>query len=49
MSHEKAITPIRGQLLDVPVCCSFRCPYHASVMKILLAKRSNTVYNPFIF
>ena len=45
----KAMTPMSGQLLLVPVCWSLRCPYHASVMKMLLSTRSRIVYIPFIF
>ena len=45
----KAMTPMSGQWLLTPVCCSFRCPYHASVMKMLLSTRSRIVYIPFIF
>ena len=48
IAHEKAITPNSGQLLLVPVCCSFRCPYQARVMKMLLAMSSSMVYNPFM-
>ena len=40
--------PIRGQLLLTPVCCNLRCPYQASVMKMLLSTNNNIVYNPFI-
>ena len=48
MAQLNAMTPMSGQWLLTPVCCSFRCPYHASVMKMLLSKRSRIVYIPFI-
>ena len=48
MHHENAMTPISGQLLLTPVCWSFRCPYQARVMKMLLASNSSIVYNAFI-
>ena len=35
--HEKTMTPMSGQLLDVPVSCNFKCPYQASVMNTLLS------------
>ena len=48
MPHEKAITPIIGHFAATPVACSFKCPYHASVMKTLLSMSKIIVYNPFI-
>ena len=48
LAQLKAMTPIRGQLLLTPVCCNLRCPYQASVMKMLLSTNNNIVYNPFI-
>lgn len=44
----KAITPIIGHFAATPVACSFKCPYHASVMKTLLSMSKIIVYNPFI-
>ena len=35
--HEKAITPISGQLLLTPVSDNFKCPYQASVINTLLS------------
>ena len=35
--HEKAMTPMRGQLFETPFSCNFKCPYQASVMKTLLS------------
>ena len=48
MAHEKAITPISGQVLLTPVCCSLRWPYQASVMKMLLSTSNSIVYVPVI-
>ena len=41
--HEKAMTPMSGQLLLTPDCWSFKCPYQASVMKTLLSMSSMMV------
>ena len=41
--HEKAITPMSGQLLLVPDSCNFKCPYQASVIKTLLSMSSKMV------
>lgn len=41
--HEKRMTPISGQWDDTPVCCNFRWPYQASVMKMLLLMSSKMV------
>ena len=46
--HEKAMTPMRGQLLLTPDCCKRRCPYQANVMKTLLSMSNMMVYSPFI-
>ena len=46
--HEKVMTPIRGQLLEVPVSWSFKCPYQASVINTLLSMSNTMVYSPFI-
>ena len=46
--HENAMTPIKGQLLVTPVCWRRKCPYQASVMKMLLRQRRSIVYIPFI-
>ncbi len=35
--HEKRMTPISGQWDDTPVCCNFRWPYQANVMKNVAA------------
>ena len=48
ISHENAITPISGQLDETPVCCNFKWPYQANVMKTLLSMRSRRVYIPFM-
>lgn len=48
MPQENAITPMSGQLLETPDCCSRRCPYQANVMKTLLSMSSMMVYKPFI-
>ena len=37
------MTPIRGQWDDTPVCCNFRWPYQANVMKMLLLMSSKMV------
>jgi len=37
------MTPISGQWDDTPVCCNFRWPYQASVMKMLLLMSSKMV------
>lgn len=42
------MTPKSGQLLEMPVCCNFKCPYQANVMKMLLIKSSIIVYKPFM-
>ena len=41
--HEKAITAIRGQFVEMPAWLSFRCPYHASVIKTLLQMSNKIV------
>ena len=46
--HEKAMMPMSGHDFVTPLCCKERCPYQASVIKILLRIRSKMVYNPFI-
>ena len=46
--HEKSITPHSGHWEDRPLCWSFKWPYHAIVMKILLKRSSRMVEIPFI-
>ena len=46
--HEKAMTPISGQLELTPVCDNLRCRYQANVMNMLLAISRRIVYNPDI-
>jgi C4-type Zn-finger protein len=46
--HENSTTPYSGQLVIDPVCCNFRCPYHAKVIKILETTKSKMVYRAFI-
>lgn len=48
MPHENTMMPINGHDDVRPVCCSFRCPYHARVMNMLLRMRRRIVYKVFI-
>lgn len=48
MPHENTMMPINGHDDVRPVCCSFRCPYHARVMNMLLRMRRRIVYKAFI-
>ena len=43
MLHEKAMTAIKGQWLLTPASCRRRWPYHAKVMKTLLASNRRMV------
>ena len=37
MPQEKTMTPMSGHVLLTPVSDNFKCPYQASVMKMLLS------------
>ena len=45
--HEKRMIRMSGQSLVTFICSSFRLPYHARVMKILLTTSIPTAINPF--
>ena len=46
MPQDRRITKIKGvALVKKPVCCSFKCPYHASVIKMFDANNNKMVYN----
>ena len=45
--HENRITMMSGQLLEIFISLSFRCPYHANVMNRLDITSSNMVQIPF--
>ena len=46
MPHERAMMPMSGQSLMTFICCSFRLPYQAKVMKTLLTMSIKIVINP---
>lgn len=43
IAHENTMTPMSGQLLEMFICCNFKWPYHAKVMKMFDPIRSNIV------
>ena len=48
MPQEKRMTQISGQLVEIFISCSLRCPYQAKVMKILEQTNIKTVQNACI-
>ena len=45
MPHEKRMTPMSGQWVEMFISDSFRCPYQAKVMKIFDPISRTTVMN----
>ena len=48
MAHEKRITRYKGQDEMSFICCNFRWPYHAKVIKTFDTTSNRMVYNAFI-
>ena len=46
--HDRRMTRINGQPVEIFISCNFRCPYHANVIKILDVTRRRIVKIAFI-
>ena len=49
MPHEKRMTRISGQSVEIFISLSFRCPYQAKVIKMFENTSITTVQKAFIF